>query len=193
MVAVVFLGFAVLVAAAVVFFTAGSGADEGSGDGSQGGAQGEAQDDTRESGEEADGGESGGDTDEQQEDTALFGPDEALTVEVGSPQSYIDLDTDPPLVTDSRIDGYDFVLRPNINGVAFEHSMGGIAPLPEGGEAPDRAACVDAIETNEVTSAALTSGARYCLRTGEGHIAYVQAVSSPGGTGTATLQATVWE
>ncbi|MDA2809518.1 hypothetical protein O4J56_02600 [Nocardiopsis sp. RSe5-2] len=191
-VAVVFLGFAVLVAAAVVFFTMGRGAEgEGSPDASQEDAQG--------SGGESGGGQDGGQDDaaaeddagQEPQDTVVF--DDELTVEVASPQSYIDLDTDPPLVTDARVDGYDFVLRPNINGVAFENSSGGIAPLPEGAEAPDKAACLDAVETNGTTGADFTPGARFCVQTDQGRVASVEAVSSPGGTGTATLQATVWE
>lgn len=194
-VAVVFLGFAVLVAAAVVFFATGRGTEGGSGDGARAGAQEDAQGSGGESdagGDEGQGEQAAEDSAEQeQEDTVLF--DEELTVEVASPYTYVDLDTDPPLQTDSRIDGRDFVLRPNINGVAFENSSGGIAPLPEGGEAPDKAACLDAIETNGTTGADFTPGARFCVQTGEGRVASIEAVSSPGGTGTATLQATVWE
>ncbi|MDA2803288.1 hypothetical protein [Nocardiopsis suaedae] len=196
--AVVFLGFAVLVAAAVVFLTAGRGGEgeaSAGADGSQGGAQEGAQGSGTESGGDGGGGrgeaaaeDSAG---QEQEDTVLF--EDELSVEVASPYTYVDLDTDPPLRTDSRIDGRDFVLRPNIDGVAFENSSGGIAPLPEGGQAPDKAACLDAIETNGTSGADFTPGARFCVQTDQGRVASIEAVSSPGGVGTATLQATVWE
>ncbi len=193
-VAVVFLGFAVLVAAAVVFVVAGRGADEGSasqdaGAGAQGGGDGAGGAEDAAAGE----GEAEGSAEEPQEDTVAFGPDEELSIEVVSPQTYVDLDGDPPLVVEDRVDGYDFVLRPNINGVAFENSGGGIAPLPEGGEAPDRAACLDAVETNGSTGTGFSNGSRFCVQTDQGRVAYIEAVSSPGGTGTATVQATVWE
>ncbi|WP_239647291.1 hypothetical protein [Nocardiopsis baichengensis] len=199
-VAVVFLGFAVLVAAAVVFVVAGRGADEGSasqdaGAGAQGGGDGAGGAGGAGGAEDAAAGEgeAEGSAEEPQEDTVVFGPDEELSIEVVSPQTYVDLDGDPPLVVEDRVDGYDFVLRPNINGVAFENSGGGIAPLPEGGEAPDRAACLDAVETNGSTGTGFSNGSRFCVQTDQGRVAYIEAVSSPGGTGTATVQATVWE
>lgn len=196
--AVVFLGFAVLVAAAVVFVVAGRGADDGSaspeagtaGQGSGDGAGG-AEDSADNAGDDA--GEAEGSVEQPEEDTVVFGPDQELSIEVVSPQTYVDLDSDPPLVVEDRIDGADFVLRPNLNGLQFEHSGGGIAPLPEGGEAPDRAACLEAVETNGGTGTGFSTGSRFCVRTDQGRVAYIEAVSSPGGTGTATARATVWE
>lgn len=102
----------------------------------------------------------------------------------------VDLDSVPPLAADG-IDGGDIYV--DVSPAALEGSSRRLAPLPVGAADPTESDCVARVEANGTSSGELTRGARYCVRTDAGRLAFVQILSVPGGSGTVQLRVTVWE
>lgn len=102
----------------------------------------------------------------------------------------VDLDSVPPLAADG-IKGGDIYV--DVSPPELEGPSRGLAPLPDGAPIPTQSDCVTRVETNGAARGELTRGARYCVQTDAGRIAFVQVLSVPAGSGTVQLRVTVWE
>lgn len=102
----------------------------------------------------------------------------------------VDLDSVPPLAADG-IDGGDIYV--DVSPPDLEGSSRRLAPLPDGAPTPTEADCVNRVQTNGTSRGELARGARYCVQTDAGRLAFVQVLSVPSGSGTVQLRVTVWE
>jgi hypothetical protein len=102
----------------------------------------------------------------------------------------VDLDSLPPLAADG-IDGGDIYV--DVSPPELEGSSRRLAPLPAGAPIPTEADCVTRLEANRASRGDLTRGARYCVQTDAGRVAFVHILSVPAGSGTVQLRVTVWE
>jgi hypothetical protein len=120
--------------------------------------------------------------------------DYALQVPVNSGHNGdVDLDSVPPLASINDIKGHDISVDISPTNEVESPSGRTIAPLPTGGANPNESDCIAKIKTNGTSTVDLTGGARFCVQTNEGRIAFLQTISVPSGSGTAQFKVTVWE
>jgi hypothetical protein len=126
-----------------------------------------------------------------------FGPDDVKV----TGDSYVDLDSVPPLIVSTETRGADIYLSFFLGNPSLSTSDDAmtLAPLPAAGSAPSEEECAAQVQNNGTYTAELTRGARFCVQTAEGRTAYIRVVtavgvaSGPLGGGMARLKVTVWE
>ncbi|OAH10687.1 hypothetical protein STSP_59750 [Streptomyces jeddahensis] len=105
---------------------------------------------------------------------------------------HVDLDSAPPLATDSRTDGTDISLESH----TWVDVHGQLAPLPSTGPDPSEAECTAQLQNNGTEwIKKLARGVRFCVQTYEGRTAYARVITAPteSAAGTVLLKVTVWE
>jgi hypothetical protein len=122
----------------------------------------------------------------------LFGPG---PVSAGPSAGYVELDTGPPLVTQSNkaadiVFGYPFA-SPELVTVGSTPTL---APLPSGSADPTPEQCADAVaKRGTYLGGELSKDSRFCVRTDEGRTAYIRLLAAPAGNAPVRLEVTVWD
>lgn len=121
----------------------------------------------------------------------LVGP---VEVTIGPGKSYLELDTAPPMATQSNksadVVGLFSVGDPSLNS---EGSTKTIGLLPPEGAEPTPADCEEAVDKRGTYNVDLARGTRLCVETDEGHMAYLRVVSGVSIEAPVRFQVTVWE
>ena len=192
---VVLLSIALVVALVVLVIVLGRGGG-GAPEPAPGDTPGAGGGDTADDGAEDGGDGAADDPDSGAADASALYEAELVEIDLDGGLTYVDLDTEPPTVSDTKIGGHDLSLG-TTTGTPGLHSQDSVqmtlAPLPEGGAEPDAASCRDAVETNGTYTSDFEQDARFCLQTDEGAVAAIQVTASPHGRGPAAFEVTLWE
>ncbi|MEU8135569.1 hypothetical protein [Streptodolium elevatio] len=122
----------------------------------------------------------------------LVGP---VEVTIDGAKSYLELDTVPPMATQSNKSA-DVVALVNVGDPSLqsEGSTKTIGLLPPEGADPAPADCEEAVDKRGTyNSGELARGTRLCVETDEGHMAYLRVVSGVSISAPVRFQVTVWE
>ncbi|MGW0660973.1 hypothetical protein [Streptodolium elevatio] len=122
----------------------------------------------------------------------LVGP---VEVTIDSAKSYLELDTAPPMATQSNKSA-DVVALFNLGDPSLqsEGSTNTIGLLPPEGPDPTPSDCEEAVDKRGTyNSGDLVRGTRLCVETDEGHIAYLRVISGVSIGAPVRFQITVWE